>query len=182
MASAYGADAPINIAKAIGGGSSLAAAVSDVTGQQYAEFRRLFVDWLKNWEDLDRSNVEAYAGALDSILDAVESISDRRYADLRSAASIEAHVQLKRTLAADAEILAAQLEELSPPAALLELHGEATDYLRSFVQWLRLELQYFETFDQDLIAQSNAMIPEVNTRQLLLRRDINMAKVVYNLK
>ena len=54
MAETHGSSAPIDVVRAMGRGSVLAAGILEVTGQQYRDFRDSFLEWLKVWEDPER--------------------------------------------------------------------------------------------------------------------------------
>jgi len=86
MAETHGSSAPIDVVKEIGEGKPLAGAILQVTGTQYRDFRTQFTQWLQNWEDPDRAEVRPYVAALESMMDAVNDISQRRSQDLDSGA------------------------------------------------------------------------------------------------
>ena len=114
MAETYGSSAPIDVVQAMGRGSPLAAAILEVTGRQYRDFRQSFVEWLQKWEDPERAEIQSYLGSLGPILDSVNSITDRRAADLQSGAPTATRIPAKQGLVADARSLLDQLGELSP--------------------------------------------------------------------
>ena len=182
MAEVYGDDAPINVVRAIGRRSPLAVAILEVTGSQYDDFRERFAQWLRDWEDPIREVIRDYIGALDSIVDSADSISDLRAADLGSGAPRSSRIQLKRALVSDAKRLKSQLVGLTPPATLTGLHQDASDYLDTLVRWFGLELTYFENLKPDTLAQANGTIPEVNAREFEVTRAISTVFFVYNLQ
>ena len=176
-----GNEAPLELVRAIGRGSPLILAMIEVTGIQYSQFRQEFAQWVESWEDPERVAVRGYLNFLDSIADSADQITVRREADLTSGASQFTRLTAKRNFVTEASVVLADLEELSPPDALAGLHLDASTYLTSFVRWLTLEMNYFETFNDATLGLANDMIPEINVRELLLLRDIGSAKFVYNI-
>ena len=159
----------------------MAAAILEVTGTQYRDFRERFEEWLRSWEDPERVEIRTYIRSLNSIMDSEDSLSDRRTADLQSGTPLSSRVPVKRALAADAAALQEQLEDLSPPTTLMKLHQDASTYLVRVVQWLNLELEYVETLERAKLEQANGMLPEVNARESDLVRAIATIQLVYNL-
>ena len=182
MAETYGSSAPIDVIQAMGRGSQLIGAILEGTGRQYRDFRQSFVEWLQEWEDSGRAELQSYLGSLEPILDSVNSITDRRAVDLQSGAPFPTRIPVKQGLVADAQSALDQLGKLSPPDLLLDLHQEATTYLSRFVRWLTLELGYMETLEDAQLFQANDMIPEINARDVLLHRRVNSLNFVYNLE
>ena len=182
MAETYGSSAPIDVVRAMGRGSQLTAAILEVTGRQYREFRQSFAEWLQEWKDPERDEIQSYLSSLEPILDSVNSISNRRGVDVQSGAPFSTRIPVKQGLVADAQSLLDQLGQLSPSELLPDLHQEATTYLSRFVQWLSLELGYIETLEEAQFFQANDMIPEINARDTVLNRRINTVKFVYNLE
>jgi hypothetical protein len=181
MTETYGSEAPVDAARAVGRGSPLLAAILEVTGTQYRDFRERFEEWLRSWEDPERVEIRTYIRSLNSIMDSEDSLSDRRTADLQSGTPLSSRVPVKRALAADAAALQEQLEDLSPPTTLMKLHQDASTYLVRVVQWLNLELEYVETLERAKLEQANGMLPEVNARESDLVRAIATIQLVYNL-
>jgi hypothetical protein len=182
MAETYGSSAPIDVVQAMGRGSQLTAAILEVTGRQYRDFRQCFVEWLQGWEDPERVEIRSYLGSLEPILEAVNSISHRRPVDLESRTPFSSRILMKQGLVADAQSLWGQLGQRSRPGLLPSLHQEATTYLSRLVQWLTLELGYVETLEDAQLFQANDMIPEINARDAVLNRSVNSLKFVYNLE
>ena len=182
MAETFGASAPIEVVQAMGSGSPLAAALLEVTGTQYRDFRQGFVEWLQEWEDPERAGIQSYLSSLDPILDSVESIFASGAADLQSGAPFSSRISVKRGLVADTQALLDQLKGLTPPDLLTEIHQDTSAYLNTLVQWLTIELEYVETFDDAKLFQANAMIPEINARESLLLDAVNTVQFVYNLE
>ena len=182
MAETYGSSAPIDVVQAMGRGSPLTAAILEVTGRQYRDFRQSFSEWLQEWKDPERDEIQSYLSSLEPILDTVNSISNRRAVDVQSGAPSSTRILVKQGLVADAQSLLDQLGQLSPSELLPDLHQETTTYLSRFVQWLSLELGYIETFEDTQLSQANDMVPEINARNTILNRRVNSLKFVYNLE
>ena len=182
MAETYSATAPIRVVQAIGRGSPLPAAILEVTKDQYRDFRLLFAEWLQEREDPDRANIETHIRSLGSIIDSADLISERRAADLESGAPLPSRIQVQRNLVTDSEALVDRAANLIPPAALVDLHQDASTYLTIKLQWLTLELNYAETLEEAKLIQANDMIPQITARDTLLKRAIATVEFVYNLQ
>ena len=176
MVETYGSSAPMDVVQAMGQGSQLSAAILEVTGRQYRDFRQSFEEWLQEWDDPERAEIQTCLGSLERILDSADSISDRRAVDLQSGAPFSTRILVRRGLVTDAQSLLDQLGELSPSDLLSDLDREATAYLSRFAQWLTLELGYTETLEDALLFQANDMIPEINARDVLLTRIPHLAQ------
>ncbi len=182
MVETYGVFAPIDVVDAMGRGAPLASAMLEVTGSQYRDFRDSFVDWLQQWEDPERAGIRSYLSSLVAILASADSISERRAVDLQNDLPLSSRIPTKRGLVVDSQALVDQLERLSPPSLLSEVHQDASTYVSTVSQWLTLELEYVETLDQAKLFQANGMIPEINARDSLLLNKVNTVQFVYNLK
>ena len=181
MAETYGPTAPISAVQAMGRGSPLSAAILEVIGEQYRDFRQMFSDWLQGWEDPERANIKNYFLSVDSIIDSADSISDSRAADIASGVPLSSRIPRQRNLVIDSQALVDRIAELIPPNKLADLHQDASTFLAKQLQWLILELTYGETLEIAMLNQANGMIPEISARNTLLVRDISTVKFVYNL-
>ena len=181
MAETYGSSAPIDVVKGMGEGQPLTAAILQFTATQYRDFRAQFIQWLQNWEDPDRAEVRPYVAALESIMGAVDDISQRRAQDLDSGAPRSSRIPVKTSLLDDATALQTELDALTAPATQLALSLAARDYLAAVVRWLTLELDYLETLTESLLEEANNAIPEITAREFELGRDISTVRFVYHL-
>jgi len=181
LAETYGPLSPIDIIKRIGGGQPLTAAVLQITGIQYLDFRTRFVQWLQQWEDPDRAEVRPYVSTIQSIIDSVKDISRRRALDLDSSAHRSSRIPVKAGLVDEATELLAQLNALTPPSTQTDLHQSTLEYLGAVARWLTLELNYLETLTDSLLDEANGTIPEISAREYELGQDISTVKFVYNL-
>ena len=177
----YGPLSPIDIIKRLGGGQPLTAAVLQITGIQYLDFRTRFVQWLQQWEDPDSAEVRPYVSTIQSIIDSVKDISRRRALDLDSSAHRSSRIPVKAGLVDEATKLLAQLNALTPPSTQTDLHQSTLEYLGAVARWLTLELNYLETLTDSLLDEANGTIPEISAREYELGQDISTVKFVYNL-
>ena len=149
-------------------------------GILYTDFDSAFALWLKDWEDPERSASVEYFGTLDGMLAAASVLLERRRAELQAPDGQFSTVESSAPLAEDAQALAAQIRETTPPASLQEIHQDAVSYFDVMAKWLNLELEYAQNRVDAVRVEANALIPEGSARELLLRQDIGDSKFVLN--
>ena len=182
MTESYGADAAAGIVGDIGGGFSLVSAIQSNLGVPYSEFEQAFIAWLRNWEDPERLGISPFIEILDGVLDMADSISQRRGNELGSRSPRLERIPFKTLLHSEAAAKQNELEMVTPPDSLADLHLETLSFLGRYVQWLALELEFVETGVNARIAEANNMIGEINVREVLLARSIGGVKLIYNLQ
>ena len=164
-----------------GRGFGLPDSIKTVTGLELAAFEAEFISWLEVWEDPERASIAVYLGAMETILADQDVILDERSEDLSirltaAQASIRRVARLRAT-----EALIDRLQSLSPPERELDLQQDSEEYLGKILEWLTLEFQHADTADDFYRVAANAMIPEINARDLLLQRSISNLQFFLNL-
>ncbi len=177
----YGSKAAVAMIKNIGRGANIFTAVEDETGVDYPSFQTAFLDWLKGWDDPQRSEIRNYMAVLGAVMDDESSITSRRSQEITLTRPLSQRIPDKQEMAADSRILVSRLEAVSPPAELDKLHQNALSYLRRVNDWLTLELEFVQTGATAKRNQANEMIPEVNARGNLVLDGIGDIEFVYNL-
>ena len=172
----FGTIAPVDMVGRIGNGSTLESSIVAVTGLSYRGFQERFKSWLQDWDDPDRIEVRQYAQTLNDIEDSLESIFDRRVENLRRRSVTKGHA-----LVSDAQQLLTQLQNTSAPGPHQDLHSKSLEYLETVTEWLTLELEYAENFDDSKRVEANAIIPEIDARGSMFNRAINNLKYIYGL-
>lgn len=178
----YGAAAPIDMVRAMGTGSPLAAAILEVTQVQYTDFGEQFADWLKTYEDPRRAAVREYVQVLGGIMDSWQEISRRRAVEVGRQVSLGQRVPIQQEFLSDVQALLVQLLNTSPPSQLQSLHQSAQQWLETVDRWLSLELEYFQTSSGQKLTQANETIPEVNGRLTQVSNNLGSVMFVYNLE
>jgi hypothetical protein len=176
----YGSESAVDIVTGIGSGDDVATALEDSLGIPYTDFDSAFALWLKDWEDPERSASVEYFGTLDGMLAAASVLLERRRAELQALDGQFSTVESSAPLAEDAQALAAQIRETTPPASLQEIHQDAVSYFDVIAEWLNLELEYAQNRVDAVRVEANALIPEGSVREILLRQNIDDIKFVLN--
>ena len=172
----FGTLTPVDIVRRIGQGSTLASAMNTTIGISYSEFQQRFESWLRAWDDPERIVVRQYFQTLNEIDGLLDSIFDRRGEILGTRT-----VATRRALVSDAQQLLVQLQNTSAPESQQSLHSKSLEYLGTVVEWLTLELEHDESFDDSKRVQANAMLPEIDARGNLFNRAISNLEFIYNL-
>ncbi|NQW22879.1 MAG: hypothetical protein HQ475_05480 [SAR202 cluster bacterium] len=166
----------------IGLGFSLPHAIESVTGLAYSVFESQFNRWLAAWDDPDRASIAAYLSGLDVLLADVDAILKQRSKNLAiPASSSEASIS-RIQLVRSTEAAIDGLQALSPPDGAAALHQEAEEYFGRILVWLTLEFQHADTRDDIKRVQANLMIPEIDARELLLKRNLSNLQFVLHLR
>ncbi len=154
-------------------------ALRELTNQSYAEFQNDYSEWLKNWEDPIRAEVRVYVDNLNGIMDSQDSISERRAKDIEGQGWWS--VSNRQALVSDAQQLLSELEGISSPSVLGQVHLDALNYLDRLVIWLTIERDYVQTRVEEKRIQAVNIIPEINAREFMLRRNMNTIEFIYQL-
>ena len=181
LADTFGIGAPVDVVIELRGGSELGQALEEVTGISYRTFEDRFVAWLRDWEDSERAGVRDYVEILLEVLESERVIAERRAAELGGGLPPEQLVAPRVALVNSARNLLADLEAVSPPSTLISLHGDALEYFGRLLEWLSLELEHAQTGIDARRTQANAMIPEIDARATLLRRELLSLEFNYQL-
>ncbi len=136
----YGSESAVDIVTEIGAGDDLAVALETALGTPYTDFDSAFALWLKDWEDPERSASVEYFDILDGMLATTTVLLERRRAELQVLDGQFGTVEFSVSLAEDAQALAVQIIEITPPASLQEIHQDAVSYFDVLAKWLNLEL------------------------------------------
>ena len=177
----HGANAPIDIARALAGGARLTDALQGSIALSYGEFQERLEGWLETWEDPTRTQIGEYIRTLDGIMSSEDAISQRRATDLESGDPLFQRVPVKRALVSDAEELVRELRNTPHPPRLESLHDDTLAYLATVVEWLSLELEYAETGMDSRRTQANEMISEIQARTNLVRRAIERERFTFHI-
>ena len=182
LSETFGDEAPVAVVEDIGRGFSLGSAIANILGLPYSQFEQQFVAWLESWEDPERGGIRDYLRSLDGVLVSLDFIFELREGRQNVETTFTDAAVFRRTLVADATELLHQVEGLSPPSSLDDLQQDALVFMQRVVQWLTLELEHAEMRLNAKIVEANAMIPEINARQILLNRRITNVKFIYSLE
>ena len=181
MNESFGASSPFDALREISAGGDLEGALQFATGLTYEDFESRFVDWLSSWEDPDRTEATEYFQGLDPLLAQWEIVSNSRRATFQRSLSDNGFVAAYTEMVSQAQELVTGLALITPPGILQVIHADVTVFFDLSVNWLGLELEYWNTSDFAHQEQANAQLPEVNARIGLLSRDLADAKWVLNL-
>jgi len=114
--------------------------------------------------ELEQQREEVYLRLLTGIITEVDGISSRRSKSIQSTGSSSQRISAAEGLVSDSESLLSQMDTFTPPSRLQALQLQGTTYLKKYVQWLTIELEFAQTNDSAKLDQGNAMIAEINTR------------------
>ena len=177
----FGAQSPVNIARSIGSGASLQSAVLSATGIDYATLQLLFENWLRDWNDLGRTDSQEYLASLDDMLATMDNVFDQRAVGLLSPFDRAQAINARTGFVDQAESVLELHRTVSIPDSQQSLHDEAGEFFNVVLEWLKLELDHMETRLDARRLEANALIPEVDARDTILRRKVDNAKFVLNL-
>ena len=177
----YGPLSGKEVVEEIGLGFNLDRSIKIVTGLDISVFESQFNRWLTNWEDPERGVVAKYLNDLNVILAAEAANSDQRVVNINTEMTFSEATAARASLVSSTEGLVASLQELSPPARAEAVHQEAQEHLGRVLDWLSLELQAAEQQSNSLLAQANAMIPELTARNFNLNRNISNVEFIFNI-
>ena len=177
----YGPLAGKDLVVQIGDGLDISDALVAVTGLDLTVFELQFNRWLRRWEDPERRAVAEYLAALDVILTEETANSNLRAQNINSSMTQEESVSSHAFLVDSTESLIQDLQALSPPERALELHQEVNDHFGRVMVWLSLELDAAKALDNGPLIAANKMIPEINARDFIFKRNISNLEFLFNL-
>ena len=180
----YGESAPIEIVREISRGATLNAAMTRVTGVNYARFESGFVNWLTNWDDPVRAATRRYMQVLNQL-----SAEEDAIRALRSEAVREWNLHFDRGRAKESAIelqsraanLYTRVAALQPPPYVADLHNAAVAYFRILRDWLTEDSEFLATGHDSYRVAANAMIPEVGYRRFDFITRLNDVSIILNL-
>ena len=178
----YGPLSGKSVVEDIGLGFGLPHAIETVTDSEFAVFEPQFTLWLKDWEDPVRLPIADYLTALEALLADQDAILDQRSQDLSTVLTAGEAAIRRVSRLTSTEALIDRAQSLSPPEGALDLHQEAEEFLGRVLDWLTLEFQHANTVDDSYRVAANAMIPEINARDLLLQRNMSNLQFVLHLR
>ena len=164
-------------------GQSFDTAFQKTTGISVASFEQGWLGWQRNWKDSRREAIRQYINQADAIMNDISNLSQ----DRNNRVLIENSMPLSsriptqeqfvsRAVASDSKALA-----LSPPSTLRDINTELIAYTSLYKKWLQTVLDAFKQGDNTMIEKANAMIPEVNGRELRLLSQLNDIKFDWGL-
>ncbi len=178
----YGPQSAKGVVEEIGRGFGLPDSINSVTGLELAAFESRFRLWLEGWEDASRASIAEFIAALDPILADQEAILTQRSKDTATPMPASRAAISRAALVNATEALIVRLQLLSPPEAALALHQETQDYFGRIFDWLTLEFQHADTLEDAKRVAANAMIPEINAREFLFKRNLSNLEFVLHLR
>ena len=177
----YGQQSPGDIATEISGGNEIKEAVESVTGVTYNQLEQDFIAWLKEWDSPERAEARPYLESMQALLNEIDAISGKRAEAIEDQAYWDTAIQTWTEFLAESERLLAEVRSAVPPQSYSALHHQATDFLEHFRDWTDRELKGYRTSGYFDWKPVNAMIPEVNAREVTLWRSLQEAQEVLNL-
>ena len=181
LSETFGDTAPVDLVADFGQGADLSTALESATGLSQAEFETQFTRWLKNWDDPERFESVAYLDELDRLIATELVIFNRRSADLMNPGTRAQSAALREVLVEDAEAIVAEVRSIPVPSLLQDLNDEATAFFELAEEWLGLELEHARNGSDSHRVRANQLLPEVNARETLLKRNADNARFVLNL-
>lgn len=178
----YGAQSAKEVVAGIGRGIGLPNSIRAVTGLQLAVFENQFNRWLNDWEDPARASIAEYLAALEPILADHDDILAQRSKDLDTSLSSDQAAIGRIALVRSIEAAIKGLQGLEPPEGALALQQEIEEHFVRVLDWLTLEFQHADTRDDVYRVAANAMVPEVNAREFLFRRNMSNLQFVLHLR
>lgn len=181
----FGDGAAALIIKDIERSRSFEASFRSVTGLGTVEFERDWIAWLKAWKDPEQEAARQYIAQTELVLAGVDRLSSDRAAFLNSAAGsgpLSQRVASQSQLVSRSTQLVSQGAAIAPPDQLRDAHGELLLLLNAVRAWLQRELDGYTSSSNSLLNQANAMIPEINAREFMVRRQVNSASFNYGLE
>lgn len=122
--------------------------------------------------ELEQQREEVYLRLLTGIITEVDGISSRRSESIQSTGSSSQRISTAEGLVSDSESLLSQMDAFTPPSRLQALQFQGTAYLKKYIQWLTIELEFAQTNDSAKLDQANAMIAEINSLGNELRSEV----------
>ena len=122
--------------------------------------------------ELEQQREEVYLRLLTGIITEVDGISSRRSESIQSTGSPSQRISTAEGLVSDYESLLSQMDTFTPPSRLQALQLQGTTYLKKYIQWLTIELEFAQTNDSAKLDQANAMIAEINSLGNGFRTDV----------
>lgn len=113
--------------------------------------------------ELKQQEEEVYLGLVSDIVRTIDEVSDRRSRSLQNDGSSSQRITTAEELVSDAESLLKDMDALTPPARLRSLQLQGSTYIKEYIRWLTLELEYAQSGDNTKLDQANAMIAEINS-------------------
>ena len=178
----YGPLSAKDVVIEFGRGFGLPDSIKAVTGLELAVFESQFNLWLQNWEDPERASVVESLKVLQPLLDEQDAILTQRSKNLNTSVTASEAAISRASLVNATQALIVRLQGFSPPETTLAVHQETEEYFVRILVWLTQELNHANTLDDSYRVAANAMIPEINARELLLLRNISSLKFILNLE
>ncbi len=122
--------------------------------------------------ELEQQREEVYLHLLTGIITEVDGISFRRSESIQSTGSSSQRIATAEGLVSDSESLLSQMDTFTPPSRLQTLQLQGTTYLKKYIQWLTIELEFAQTNDSAKLDQANAMIAGINSLGNAFRTDV----------
>ena len=122
--------------------------------------------------ELEQQREEVYLSLLTGIITKVDGISSRRSGSISSTGSSSQRISTAKGLVSDSESLLSQMDTFTPPSRLQALQLQGTTYLKKYIQWLTIELEFAQTNDSAKLDQGNDMIAGINSMGNGFRTDV----------
>ena len=175
----FSEQAPVEIVRWIGAGSSLPQAIQNVLGMTYKDFQTYFDVWAEQWKDDTREEARRYAEQMSALYDRIEEQAGRREATLDNSVSHSQRVTVLRDVVAQLGNVREELQAMAPLQSRQPFHDEFRAYLGAVTDWLSLGRDYSITGEEAKRTAANDMIPEVNARNTLVWSSLNNLQYVY---
>ncbi|MSQ13268.1 MAG: hypothetical protein EXR47_03845 [Dehalococcoidia bacterium] len=157
-------------------GLPLAQAIQAATGQTYTAFEQAYRSWIRDWQDPERQAANSYDSSVNSLMAEWRQIAAQREALIGDTAPAT-----RDLLVAQATLLQQRSVALTPPTGWNGLHQELTTFLSRAVVWLDLQRKYYGTGNDTQRVAANAMIPEINARDFIVRLNLGDLAFQYQL-
>ena len=134
------------------------------------------IAWLKAWKDPEQEAARQYIAQTELVLAALARLSSDRAAFLNSAAGsgpLSQRVAGQSQLVSRATRLVSHGADIAPPDQLRDAHRELLLLVNAVRAWLQRELDGYTSSSNSLLNQATAMIPEINAREFIVRRQVN---------
>ena len=180
----YGDAAPLRIARLIASGNSVGDAVASVTESSYGDFESEFIQWLKSWDDPARAAARPYLQALEEMdaeqrdLRAFRAEAIREWGRSFNRVTAEENASMVHRRAA---ALVGQISTLQPTPFVADLHDAATAYFEVLEEWLKFDYEFMSTALESKRLSANALIPQMNYRQVDFSSHLFDALFIMNL-
>ena len=178
----YGEKSSTNIIQNIARGVSIFDAIQDETGISYHKFRDDFTNWIENFKNPEREELNKHISELKDITGQDEILFAKRSQEMQLNRDPRERISDKENLVNDATQLIQRLQRMKPPPSLIELHQDSLIYFSKVKDWLALELSYVSTTEGTFQVDANQMIPEIEARGTLVNRSITNIQSLHNLK